>query len=543
MLWGLRNVKQGVSRSFGEGLHKVVAASTGSRLKALLTGIGVTALLQSSTATALIVATFCERGIVTVAGGIAIVLGADIGTTLVAQVLSFDLSWFSPLFLIIGFVLVSRFEKAGRLGYIGRIFFGLGLMLLSLSLIKQTALPLKESALLAQMMQALGEDILFSIVIVALITWLAHSSLAVVLLLMSFVSGGIVPLNVGLVMVLGANLGGVMAPVVATFNDKAVARRIPLANVMMRLVGVVLALPFLGIAEHYLVMLDDDPARVIVNFHTGFNLALALLFLAFTGKIAALTQKVLPDVEDLDDPSRPKYLDEKAVDLPAVALASARREVLRMADILESMLDDTIKTFRSNDKVGINRIKNRDDILDSLFKAVKLYMAHISQSTLTQEEAIEHEKIFSFATNIEHAGDVIDKGLMPMAEKKIRKQASFSAEGMKEIEGMYKLVKESVRLAQTVFVSGDLKLARQMVEDEEKIRDAEQEANISHLERLRDEVPETLSTSSLHIDIIRDYRRINSHVCTVAYDLLEEYGQIHSSRLKPLKKKKVQEVL
>jgi phosphate:Na+ symporter len=534
-LWGLRNVKSGVSRAFGAGIHRIMAASTSNRFKAFLTGIGVTALLQSSTATALIIATFCGRGMITVAGGIAIMLGADVGTTLVAQLLSFDLSWLSPFLLIMGFVLTARFEKAGRLNHVGRIFFGLGLMLLALSLIKQTTLPLKESALLAQVMQSVGADAVFSIFIVALLTWLAHSSLAVVLLIMSFVSGGVIPLGVGFAMVLGANLGGMIAPIVATMHDKRRARRVPVGNLIIRLIGVTCALPFLGIAQQYLVELDSDPGRVIVNFHTAFNIALAIIFIPLTGVIASITKKMLPEKIDLDDPSKPKYLDEKAFDVPAIALSSASREVLRMADLLEGMLTDTIKALNSNERTWVSRVRKQDDILDDLFKATKLYMAKVSQSALDEEEAIQYEKILSFATNIEHAGDVIDKGLMSMADKKIRKAANFSEQGFKEIENIHYLVKESVRLAQTVFVSGDEKLARQMVEGKDRLRALEQEANIAHIERLRDAVPETLATSSFHVDIIRDFRRINTHMCSLAYAVLEETGQIRKTRLIPIK--------
>jgi phosphate:Na+ symporter len=536
LLWGLRNVKTGVNRAFGAGLHKIIANSTSNRIKAFFTGIGVTALLQSSTATTLILAGFCSRGIITTAGGIAIILGADVGTTLVAQVLSFDLSWLSPMLLIAGFFMVSRFETAGRVGHLGRICFGLGLMLLALSLIKQTTLPLKESELIVEIMKSLGGDTIFAIFIAAIMTWLAHSSLAVVLLLMSFVQGDIIPLDVGLAMVLGANLGGVLAPIVATINDNESARRVPLGNFIVRLIGVSAAIPFLGLAQEYLLVFDSNSARVLVNFHTGFNVVLALFFLPLTGLVANLSTIMLPDKDDPDDPSRPKYLDEKSLDVPTIALASASRETLRMADILDSMLGDTLKAFTTNDIRWIRRVKSQDDILDDIFKTLKLYMARLSQSSLDPEEAIEYEKIISFATNMEHAGDVIDKGLMAMAEKKLRKQKNFSDEGLKEIENIHYLVNESVRLAQTIFVSDDLILARQMIEGKERLRSAEQEANSSHLDRLREGVPETISTSSMHIDIIRDYRRINTHMCTVAYPILEESGQIRSTRLKPLKK-------
>jgi phosphate:Na+ symporter len=538
LLWGLRGVRNGISRAFGAGLHMFIANSTSNRIKALFAGMGVTALLQSSTATALIVAAFCSSSLISTSSGIAVMLGADIGTTLVAQLLSFDLSWLAPFLITVGFVIFSVYQRAGKLGHIGKLILGLGLMLFALGWIKMSAEPVADSEILVLILQSLKGDPIFAILIAAILTWMAHSSLAIVLLLVSLSSSGVLPVDVALYFVLGANLGGVMAPLLATMKGHSSGCRVPLGNLLIRFAGVLMAFSFVPEAHALLESFDPDPARLLVNYHTAFNIALALVFLPLTSVIGKICTIILPDKSDPDDPSQPKYLDDKESDSPTIALTSLSRETLRMADILEEMLEDTITAFKTGDISLVSQIREKDDVLDKLYKAIKLYMARLSQESLDPDEGQLYIQVFSFATNIEHAGDIIDKGLMPMAEKKIRDRRSFSEEGMKEIENIHYLVLESVRLAQTIFVSEDIRLARQMIEGKERLRQAEHDATAAHIERLRESVPETISTSSLHVDIIRDYRRINTHMCTVAYPLLEEVGAIRSTRLKPLKKEK-----
>lgn len=532
MLWSLKLVRLGVTRGFGASLKKALSASTKNRVLAFATGAGVTALLQSSTATTLLIASFAGQAMISTTAALALILGADVGTTIVAQLLTFDLRWLYPVLLTSGVILFS-FDKINKAKNIGRIMIGVGLILLSLAWIRESAEPLQHSETLSLVIKAIGSDKILGLVIAALLTWMAHSSLAIVLLLMSLTTSGVLPIEVGLVMVLGANLGGTIAPLISTMRDAPAALRVPVGNMMMRAVGVVAFLPFVGHVLPYLDMVTSDAARQLVTFHMGFNVVLALLFLPLVGVVAGICRKLIPDKIDAADPSVPRYLNHREIDTPAIALSSAARETLRMAEFVQEMLEDTIKAFRTNDEAIVNRIRNKDDVIDKLYSAIKLYMARLTQEYMDKDDADRYVQILTFATNIEHAGDIIDKNLMPLALKKIRNQGSFSTQGFKEIENIHNLVLDSVKLAQTVFISGDIDLARKMISEKEAIRQAEITGSISHIERLRERVPETIATSSLHLDIIRDYRRINSYMCTVAYPLLEETGQLRSSRLKP----------
>lgn len=532
LLWGLRGVRNGITRAFGADLRRVISAGTNNRLLAFSSGIAVTALVQSSTATALIIAAFCGRGFMEVSSGLAVMLGADVGTTLVAQLLSLNLKWLAPFLLVVGYILFSKYDKAGKLGHIGKMVLHLGLMLLALALIREAAAPLKESEVLPVILNSLQNDPFTAMLIVAVLTWIAHSSLAVVLLLVSFVMSGVLPESVGLAMVLGANLGGAVGPLVASMREGPMAARVPLGNLIIRAIGVTIMLPLMPYVYEGMKHFGDDPSRMIVNFHMLFNIMLAVLFLPFIKPLARVTEKLMPEKDDPDDMTRPKYLDDQSLETPVIALAAASRETLRMADILEGMMEKAIRALEENDLNLVHEIKEEDDTIDRLNKAIKHYMARITQESLDPEEVHRYMQILIFSMNLEHAGDILDKGLMAIAEKKVRGQRQFSKAGLAEIKNIHKHVINSVRMAQTVFMSEDVSLARQMIREKDKLRLIEQEATASHFRRFHNAVPETVSTTSMHMDVIRDYRRINTHLAAIAYTILEESGQLRKSRLK-----------
>jgi phosphate:Na+ symporter len=530
-------VRMGVTRAFGASLRKVISKSTGNRISAFFAGIGVTAILQSSTATSMIIASFVGRGLMTIGAGLAVMLGADVGTTLVAQVLVFDFTWVAPLMMLTGYVIFSIYNEKGRGEHVGFVLLGLGMMLFALSFIKASALPMEQSKTLPLLLAPLDHDLFLAVIVAGLMTWVCQSSLAIVLLLVSFVSSGILPVHLGLAMVLGANLGGLAGPLMVAMRDGPVASRIPFGNLLTRLCGVLITIPFLSFFTPLMAMINPDPGRMVVNFHTAFNVALAVVFMPLLGFVEKLALMALPDRPASEDPGSPRYLDNKSMDMPTIALASAARETLRMADIVERMLEDTMRVFKTNNEALLHKIRAQDNIIDDIYKSIKNYMARLPKSGFDLEEGQRYIQILTFSTNLEHAGDVLDKSLLAMAEKKIHSQYSFSPKGFAEIENIHNLVLESVRLAQTVFVSGDVRLARKMTEGKETLRRAEQETMTLHIERLREGIPETISTSSMHLDIIRDYRRINTYMCTVAYNLLEQKGQLAESRLKPEVKK------
>jgi phosphate:Na+ symporter len=518
----MRMVRTGIDRAYDSDLRRIVSGSVSSRLKALRVGIGVTAVLQSSTATALMVASFSAHGLMATATALAVMLGADIGTTLVAQVLSFDLSWLSPALIAGGFVVHSMATRT-RPRQLGRAALGLGLMLLALKLIVATSDPLRHSEILKEVLGTMVGERAIAMLLAAVIAWLAHSSLATVLLIMTFAQAGTVPPDLAFALVLGANLGGTVPPILATLAEGPPARRVTMANAAFKLIGVVAVLPLIDLAAPLIAAFEANPARQVVNFHTAFNLLLAVAFIGLTDVAARVAERLLPAKPATDDPGAPRHLDRASLSSPSVALAAASREVLRVGDIVESMLNDAIKALRENDVILANAIRARDDAVDRLYQAIKLYVTEASRGELDEADSRRATQILTFTTDLEHIGDIIEN-LMELAGKKSEQAVHFSADGLAELEALHAKVAANMKLALGVFMSGDAKMALKLLEEKREVKEMERDDAAKHLDRLREGRRESIETSALHMDVLRDLKRIHSHIVAVAYPVLIEAG-------------------
>jgi phosphate:Na+ symporter len=531
LLWGVRMVRTGLTRAFGAALRRAIAACSRNRVTAFLGGIAVTGLLQSSTATSLLVSSFAGRGLIPLSIAFAIMLGADVGTTIAAQVLSFDLGWVSPLLIGAGVIafLSSEQDKARHLG---RVAIGLGLMLLSLKLLALATQPLRSAPAFMAMLQGLQDEYVIAVVVGTLATWFAHSSLSIVLLVMSFAGSGLIEPKLALALVIGANIGGALAPYMAQSGADVAARRVPLANLITRAIVGVALLPFLSQAVEWLSLVDSSATRLPVNFHTAFNIVAALIFLPLTDVVAWACRRLLPDKPVPDDPGKPRHLDPNVLDSPAEALGCALRETLNLGDRVSDMLRQTIDVLERNDAKAVKAIEAADNAVDQLYEAIKLYLVQISRNELGEEDGRRYVEILTFTTNLEHIGDIIDKNLMELAAKKIRNRYAFSAEGMAELRAFHARVLENLRLALNVFTTRDITLARRLVAEKASLREAESRAADSHFARLREGRTESIETSSIHMDVIRDLKRINGHLASVAYPILEAAGELADTRLK-----------
>jgi len=530
LVWGTHIVRSGVLRVFGGGLRKVLADSVSNRFHAFLAGIGVTALVQSSSATALIASSFVSQNLMGLAPALAIMLGADVGTSLVVQLFSFDLSWLSPL-AIGGGVILHLSRKATRIGQIGRISIGVGLIILALQMILQATRPLTQAAGVKVILGSLTGDPMLDLLVGALLSVAAWSSLAMVLLTAAFVANGLIALKVGLFLVLGANLGSGLIALLATAGASPAGRRVALGNLFFRVIGCLITIPLLGPLEALLASLDPDPQRLVVNFHTAFNVLLAVSLIFLTEPIARLVTRLMPD-DPQKAPARAKHLDPGALETPALATSNAARESLRIADMIETMLAAVPAVIRANDGKLAREVRRMDDGVDELYTAIKLYMTQVSKQALDEREARRWAEIMSFTINMEHIGDIVEQIIDDLEQKKISKGRSFSAAGMKEIEELHARLMASLRLGMNVFLNGDLRSAQMLLGQKAEFRDLERAYARTHLDRLAWQTPESIETSSLHLDIINDFRRINSHICSIAYPILEQAGVLAPTRLR-----------
>jgi phosphate:Na+ symporter len=261
-------------------------------------------------------------------------------------------------------------------------------------------------------------------------------------------------------------------------------------------------------------------------FHVAFNVALALAFIGLLDPLAWLLEKIFPKREKSADPAAPRYLDESALETPSLALADAGRETLRMGDIVEVMLRQVMMALMTNDRALASEVSRMDNTVDKLDEAIKLYVIKLTRGSLDEQEGARAMEIISFAINLEHIGDIIDKNLCELAVKKIKRKLQFSAQGAEELRAFHKRIVESLCIALSVFMSSNVSEARKLIAEKTELRNAELAAAERHFERLREGQPETQETTSLHLDVLRDLKRIHSHICSVAYPVLEAAGEI-----------------
>jgi phosphate:Na+ symporter len=531
LLWGVRMVQTGITRAFGAALHRVLTHYVRTPASAFFAGLGLTGVLQSSTATALLLASFTARGLIALSIALVMMLGANVGTTLVAQVLSLDITGLWTGVLALG-VFTFMATEANRPRAIARIVIGLGLMLLSLNHLGTAAQPLRDSAGFKSFLSGLAGDPIMAFLAGTLITWLMHSSLSMVLLVMAFAGAHAIPEPLALALVLGANVGGAIAPMTGLTHSPPAGRRVAIGNLLMRAVA---TLPFLFLIRQcaeLLAMVESNPARIVVNFHTAFNLMAALVLLPLVGLFSKFTTRILPDRPQREDASKPKYLDPHVLDTPSEALACAMRETLNMGDHVAEMLRCALTAFEKPDLKVVRDVEKADDAVDHLHEAIKLYLVKASKAEMSEEESRRYIEILTFTTNLEHIGDIIDKNLMELASKKIRHNFTFSSEGIEEIRRFHALVMDNMKLAFNVFATRDLPLARRLFSAKIVMRSAESAAADSHFARLREGRPESIETSSIHLDVIRDLKRIHGHITSVAYPILEAAGELSETRLR-----------
>lgn len=530
LVWGTHLVRNGVLRVFGSNLRHVLASSMGNRFTAALSGLGVTALVQSSTATALITASFVGRGLIALPAALAVMLGADIGTSLMAVVFSFDLSWLSPLFIFLGVTLfISR--QGTSTGDFGRVLIGLGLMLLALRLISAATGVLTQNPAVQLMLESLTSDRFLEILLGATLAVVAYSSLAVVLLASSLALQ-VVGLDVALGIVLGANLGSGLLAVITTAKSGISTRQVPLGNLLFKVLGVSIAIWLIPLWLRVVQPLVQDPATLTVLFHLSFNLMVGAVFIGLTQPIARMVNKLLPLQQGKGPLDRPNHLDPSALATPSLAISCAAREAMHQADIVETMLRGVMTVIKTNDLKLAQDLRKLDDSVDSLYSAIKYYLTKISRQQLSEGESRRWTDIISFTINMEQIGDTVERVLLDIEDKKIRKGRDFSEAGMAEITELHARLLDNLRLGMSVFLNGNVRDAQRLVEEKVRFRDMEREYAATHLDRLSGMTPQSMDTSALHLDLISDLKRINSHICSIAYPILDSAGVLAPSRLR-----------
>lgn len=533
LLFGLRQVRNGMMRAFGANLKRLASRTDGRIVPTFLAGLLVAVMLQSSAATAMISATFAAQGVISAATTFITVLGADVGTAIAALIASQKITAVSPLLIAIGYF---GGQSATTPRYIGlfKSVMGVGLILLGLSLISATALRISALEDFATILGVFAKQPILVLILGAAISYLAHSSLAVILLTVGLSEIGVLDLQASLFMVLGANIGSGILPVIALWHSDCAARIPLVANLYVRLVGVSLAaavllmgLPMaeLGLAAHQLPLL----------LHLVLNLGVAFIGIIGARFWLEVARRSITQANEMSDEVRPKYLDQTTYDNPSKALACAKREALRMADIAQTMVRNIRPILDTADVDLTARTSDLDDGLDTLFEAIKIYMARVLQHKLTAQESQQAQDLLTFIANMEHIGDIVDCDILVLARKKSTRQIEFSDEGMAEITDLHATVCMNFDLAVNTFLTYDPDLAKQLFDAKANVREIEAESIATHIARIGSGRSDSIESSDLHLDLLHDLKRINGHLTTTAYLVLKASGETPRTKWKKMK--------
>jgi len=492
--------------------------------------MGAAVFLQSSTAVAVLVSNFVAKGGLATAVGLAILLGADVGSAVVTQLLMVRQSFLIPLLLLIGVVVFLRAEGSAR--QIGRILIGLALIFVSLDMIRLATGPMVANPATEAVMSYLGRDLLTAFILGAVFAWVVHSSVAAVLLFVTFAGQAVLPVPAAAAMILGANLGGASIAYVLTLSAPLPSRRMVVANLVLRGGGAALVTLLIAAAPDLLDRLGAGPTRQSINLHLVFNLALAVIALPFVGALTSVLVRTMPDKPaDENTLAAASALDPSALDRPQRGLDCAARELLGMGQKIEHMLIAVEPLYDTWNSGVAKTISDQDDAIKKMHLEVKLYLARLGQRGLDEELGRRSMELASISSSLDSASDAITRIMLELAKRLDAQELHFSPQGRAEIADFSDRVQSNVQLALNVMMNQNPAEARELVAAKEKVRKVEQKLQRNHIGRLREGLVESIETSNIHQETLRALKQVNTAFSMVGYPILLKSGDLLKSRL------------
>ncbi|GAB4384313.1 Na/Pi cotransporter family protein [Albidovulum sp.] len=532
LIWAVRLVRTGVERGWSVPLRRLLRRGSANRWLAAAAGTISAVLLQSSTAVAILTSGFVGAGTLAGTAGLAILLGADFGSAIVARILISRADWLVPVLIVVG---VTLFQRSATRSYrmAGRVLIGLALIFVSLSMIRDATEPLRDNAALAGALGYLGGDLLTAFAIGAVFAWAVHSSVAAVLLVVTLSTEGILPVSAGMAMVLGANLGGAVIAFILTLAKEVPARRIVVGNLALRGGAAALALIGLGLLPEAPGLFGSDPARQVIHLHLAFNFALMVLGLPIVGPVLGLVSTWLREPPAEVRLQRVSALDPAALADPERALACTAREVLQMGEGVESMLRSVLPLYEKWNEEAAAAIRAKEAEIDQMHIAIKLYLAKIRREDGDQDSEITRRvlELSDMAVNLESAGNAVSDTMLNLARRLDQSGTTFSETGWTEIRDFHDRVLSNAQASLNVLMTLNPDAARALVEEKDNVRQIEQKLQRSHLDRLKQGLTESIETSNIHQETLRVLKQINSAFTMIAYPILSETGDLLNSRL------------
>ncbi len=520
-LFGLNTLKDNLEQLAGEKIRYVLHRMTGNVLYGIITGIIITFIFQSSSATSVLLIGFANAELINLIQAMGVILGADIGTTFTVQIISWNIYEYSILFIVAG-VLFSFTKKRKRMFLTGNLFVGAGMVFLGMKMMSDATAPLKNAEYFQQMIEFSRGHPVWLLILATLFTAVIQTSAGTIGLLISLsYSGAIDTLDLSIPVIFGANIGTCATAIIAAMPSSAEGKKIAMGHLFFKVAGVIIFYPF----RHYLAEIASMTATTlphqIANAHTIFNLLITLIFSPFVHLIAIFINTLVAEEPQKEERFGVRYLNETALRTPSLALAYSMREILRMADIVAEMLKKSFATFKGENLDLIAELRTMDDKVDTLYQELKMYLTKASLNPLSQELANVNVHQLTMIINLENIGDVIDKNILFLAQKRYKQHSIFSEEGFSELANYHQLICQNFDLAISAFTGKNPDLAEQVINNSKRIDELLQTYTENHLQRLRKGLRESIETSSIHLDLLSNLHRINTYITNCVYPLLQ----------------------
>ena len=527
LLWGVRMARTGVMRVYGPEIHRILPRALRSRLIALLTGAGAATVLQSSLAVAVFTSSLAAIGAIPVAEGLLLLLGADVGSAVIAALLSLNLKALWPVLMFAGYLIHSIYSDTDSpVKQFGRILLGIAMILIALTFMSQVSSALASSELIRIIISSLGSELLIAVLLFAILTWLAHSSIAILLFWGSLVQAGITtdPALI-LAAILGINLGNALPPILMTWNQAAPARRIVVAHGAFKLVGVFVCFILLRLVARLYEIVPGEPGFRVVILHILFNLALIICFSGFVHAAARISERFFIEPPKAPDDLGPKYIPGRGETvsrtelLPVTALS---REVLRILGTIQSMLENTREMLISGAPEKAQDIVRMEEKVNALFRAVRSYAVDLTRQGISDDDQRRVTALLRYTASLEHAGDIICKTMMGIPEAMKKDGKNFSVAGQNELNALFDYLIGNAQLAAEVIMGWHQETGGVLVQRKRSFRMMCQSSAQAHIQRLSQGVSNAMESSSAHLDLISELRWINTQIASIAYDVLPE---------------------
>jgi len=524
LLYGIHIMSEGLQKIAGERLRLILSKLTYNRFTGMFVGAAVTILFQSSTATTVILVGLTSASIITLRQTLGVILGADIGTTVTAQLIALRVTEIALPIVGIGATIIF-FSKRDKYRRFGQAFLGFGLLFLGLKIMADSMQPLRDEPVFRQMLMSAADQPFLAIACAALFTFLVHSSAAAIGLIMVLAMQDLVSLNSTIYLLLGANIGTSFTAVISSLGSTREAQRVATAHLLFKVTGVLLVLPLVTPLSNLVTSFTVSPGYQVAIIHTLFNIGIAALFIPFTGHFAVFLNKIVPDQKMPESPYTIKYLDEKMLCTPAIAIGLAEKEIFHICEHVLEMTENIIDVFDKHDLPLLNKVVLQEEYVDVLCKAATGYLTNILRQPIARKEFNRCFGFMHIVNDLEHIGDIIEKDISYLAQRKITSNCMFSEDGWDELSIMHQRVCELMTMAAAAFISNDTEMARHAIRLQPEITKMERQLRELHIHRLRMGTHDSEQSSSLHLDLINSFLRISEHVRNICGEIAAQSSE------------------